>query len=338
MNYKTYADLSTDILGGIHKIPTNIELVVGIPRSGMIPAYMIATHLNLPVTSLDAYLLGDYGSFGERRLNKNSHDIKHVLVVDDSVYSGTAMEKAKIRLQEKGQIMSHLYCAVYSAARANNVVDFYFEYLPTPRAFQWNYKNHFITTKSCFDIDGVLCVDPTHNENDDGDKYKMFIANAKPLFIPKYKISCLVTSRLEKYRSETEAWLQKHDVDYGELIMLDLPNAKERRAQQIHARFKANIFKERYELYFVESNWKQAKTIFELTKKPVFCTENDVLINSFFDTFLYDSKSNEKGKVFFESYYNKTYQLDLSNYKSLFFYIMPPLVSKIVFKCLKRKK
>ena len=51
MNYKSYSDLSIDILEGISKVPSSIQLVVGIPRSGMIPAYMIAAQLNLPVTS-----------------------------------------------------------------------------------------------------------------------------------------------------------------------------------------------------------------------------------------------------------------------------------------------
>ena len=47
------------------------------------------------------------------------------------------------------------------------------------------------------DIDGVLCADPTPEENDDGEKYRHFLLNAPPLFIPKVTIGTLVTSRLE---------------------------------------------------------------------------------------------------------------------------------------------
>lgn len=50
------------------------------------------------------------------------------------------------------------------------------------------------------DIDGVLCADPTPEENDDGEKYRHFLLNTPPLFIPKVTIGTLVTSRLEKYR------------------------------------------------------------------------------------------------------------------------------------------
>jgi len=289
MNYKSYADLSTDILLEIHKVPSNIQLVVGIPRSGMVPAYMIAAQLNLPVTSLDAFLTDNYGAVGERQLRGDLNSLEHVLIIDDSIYSGTAMNKAKAKLKAHHLNVNYQYAAIYSATEENDMVDFYFKYVPQPRVFQWNYKNHFITTQSCYDIDGVLCEDPTEAENDDGEKYRNFLLNAKPLFVPSYKIPCLVTSRLEKYRPETEAWLKKQEIAYGELIMLDLPTAQERRALGIHGKFKADIYAARGELYFVESSWEQAKTIFEITKKPVFCTYNDVFIKTYIDIVYYEN-------------------------------------------------
>jgi len=289
MNYKSYSNLSIDILNGIHKVPVSIQLVVGIPRSGMVPAYMIGAQLNLPVISLDEYLSGNYGSIGERLTRIDLKSITEILVVDDSIYSGKAITKAKDRLNEKNFKGQYYFCAIYSATKNNLLLDFYFNYLPQPRVFQWNYKNHFIATKSCYDIDGVLCVDPTDNENDDGANYRQFISSTKPLFIPNYKISCLVTSRLEKYRPETESWLYKHDVNYEELIMLDLPSAKKRRELKIHAKFKAEVFSNRSEEYFVESNWEQAKVIFKLTNKPVFCVQNDVFIKTYTDIVYYEN-------------------------------------------------
>jgi uncharacterized HAD superfamily protein/hypoxanthine phosphoribosyltransferase len=289
MNYKTYADLSVDILEGIVKVPSFIQLVIGIPRSGMVPAYMVGAQLNLPVVSLDEYLSGNLGMVGERLLRVNKDAITEALIVDDSVYSGTAMTKTKAQLKEKGLDINYHFCAIYSSTEDIENVDFYFKYLPQPRVFQWNYKNHFSNTKACFDIDGVLCVDPSDAENDDGEAYRHFLLNAKPLFIPSYRIPCLITSRLEKYRKETEAWLLKHQVAYGELIMLDLPSAKERRALQIHAKFKAEVYKRRDENYFIESSWSQAKTIFELSSKPVFCTQNDVFIKTYTDIVFYEN-------------------------------------------------
>jgi hypothetical protein len=39
-------------------------------------------------------------------------------------------------------------------------------------------------------------------------KKYIFILNAPPLFIPGSKIGTIVTSRLEKYRIQTETWLE----------------------------------------------------------------------------------------------------------------------------------
>jgi len=134
--------------------------------------------------------------------------------------------------------------------------------------------------KSCFDIDGVLCVDPTEAENDDGEKYRAFLRDAKPLYIPRYKIYALVTSRLEKYRGETEEWLAKHGARYERLYMLDLPSKEERIRLNMHAKFKAKVYKELRETsLFYESETSQARQIARLTKKAVFCVATDELIN-----------------------------------------------------------
>lgn len=298
MNYKSYSDLSLDILQEIYKVSPEVQLILGVPRSGMIPAYMIAAQLNLPVVSLDEFLNGEKGSRGNRPIGVEITEIKNILVVDDSYATGSALQKVKERLKIFNQEFNIKYTVVYSAIKNLDEVDFYFKYLPLPRVFQWNYKNHLISKDSCYDIDGVLCVDPTDKQNDDGVLYIEFLLNAKPLFIPQYPISCLVTSRLEKYRSQTEHWLKKHQVIYDELIMLDLPDAITRRKLGIHSKFKAKVFVERNESYFIESNWSQAKDIFKLSKKPVFCIENDVLINSYTDIIKHENDAKYSNRFF----------------------------------------
>jgi uncharacterized HAD superfamily protein len=51
--------------------------------------------------------------------------------------------------------------------------------------------------------------------------------NAPPLFIPGSKIGTIVTSRLEKYRIQTET-LEANNIKYNDLVMLDLPNMETR--------------------------------------------------------------------------------------------------------------
>lgn len=44
--------------------------------------------------------------------------------------------------------------------------------------------NHGILKKACLDIDGVLCVDPTPEENDDGPRYREFLLTPNPYSFP----------------------------------------------------------------------------------------------------------------------------------------------------------
>ena len=170
---------------------------------------------------------------------------RKVLVVDDSCYSGRAIDLARERLKVFADDYEFVYAAVYGRTDSLEKIDCCLEIVDGKRVWQWNYLNHSMARTACFDLDGVLCVDPTPEENDDGPKYLDFIKNAAPLYIPNYKIRAIVTSRLEKYRAQTEAWLRKHGVQYDELVMLDLPTAEERRRQNCHARFKSDAYKER---------------------------------------------------------------------------------------------
>ena len=124
----------------------------------------------------------------------------------------------------------------------------------------------------CVDLDGVLCVDPADDENDDGPRYARFLQNARPLIIPSYPIGHIVTSRLQKYRLETEEWLRDHGVVFGQLHMLDFPSAEIRRRLRPHARFKASVYmSQRATHLFIESEPNQAAEIAQISGKPVLC-------------------------------------------------------------------
>ncbi len=171
-------------------------------------------------------------------------------------------------------------------------VDYYFEIVPLPRYFQWNILNHTTLEKACFDIDGVLCLDPTSEQNDDGEKYTDFILNAPPLFIPGSKIGTIVTSRLEKYRKETESWLKTNNVKYNDLVMLDLPDKAARQKSNSHAEHKAKTYISKPYVLFVESDISQAAEINRIAKKPVLCTENfEMIFDS--ESLLYNLKSGK---------------------------------------------
>lgn len=274
MNYRNVNDLNQVILSNISKIPRDFDLIVGVPRSGMLPANLLSLYLNRPYTDLQSFLKGHIYKAGARGQFFDISEFKNVLIVDDSVASGSALKQCKDSLKHLTPQFNFKFCAIYVAPGKRNSVDYYFESVPLPRYFQWNVFNHTTLEKACFDIDGVLCVDPTPEQNDDGEKYIDFLNNADPLYVPGCRIGAIVTSRLEKYREQTEAWLSKHNIIYNELIMLDLPNMEARQKANNHGSHKAKAYTSKPYVLFIESDYSQAIEINKLSKKPVLCTEN----------------------------------------------------------------
>ena len=278
MNYRSISDLNETILRNIYIIPRDIDLIVGVPRSGMMPANLLSLYLNLPYTDIHSFIKGYIYKSGARKQFFDSSEYKKILVVDDSIASGSALRECKENLQHLNAKFEFKYCVVYATPEKESALDYVFELVSTPRYFQWNIFNHSTLEKACFDIDGVLCKDPSSEENDDGKKYRSFLLNAAPLYIPGSKIGTLVTSRLEKYREETEAWLKANNVKYNKLVMLDLPDMKTRQKTNCHGTHKAKEYKLKNYNLFVESELGQAIDINRITKKPVFCTENFKMI------------------------------------------------------------
>lgn len=292
MNYRTISDLNQILLKRLYILPRDFDLIVGIPRSGMLPANLLALYLNRPYTDLDSFLNGHIYNTGERGQFTDIKQFHKILIVDDSIASGAALAKCKTQLEPFIDSFDIHYAIVYAIPGKEHLVDYVFDRVPLPRYFQWNILNHTILNKACVDIDGVLCVDPTSEQNDDGECYINFILHAQPLFIPKARIGTLVTSRLEKYRKETEVWLANNHINYGKLVMLDLPNKEERMKANCHASHKAKEYKSPSYALFVESSLRQALEINQITGKPVLCTENfEMIFNS--QSMAYNIKSGQ---------------------------------------------
>jgi len=292
MNYRNIRDLNNIILKRLSIIPRDFDLIVGVPRSGMLPANLLSLYLNRPYTDLHSFLNGHIYKAGARGQFFDIKQFKKILVVDDSIASGAALKECRENLKELESQFDIKYCAVYVIPGKEKTVDYYFETVPLPRYFQWNILNHTTLEKACFDIDGVLCADPLPEQNDDGEKYIDFILNAPPLFIPGSKIGTIVTSRLEKYRSQTETWLKANNIKYNDLVMLDLPDMAARQKANNHGTHKAKAYASKPYVLFVESEYGQAIEINRITKKPVLCTENfEMIFNS--ESVLYNLKSGK---------------------------------------------
>lgn len=290
-NYRSISDLNDVIIKNLHKIPHDVDLIVGIPRSGMLPANLIALYLNKPYTDIDSFVDERIYGFGERGKALNTKIIKKILLVDDSICSGRALSEAKQKIKKKNISSMILFASIYATSETANKVDVFFEIVETPRFFQWNLFHHSnVIPHSFMDIDGVLCPNPP--VDDDGPIYKEYIANAPLLLHPSVKIDTLISCRLEKYRHITEYWLQKNEIKYGQLIMLDMQSKIDRIKWGKHGVYKGKAYKNSDAILFIESSWIEAETIFKISKKPVFCIETFSLINQ--------KKTKIKISLFFE--------------------------------------
>jgi len=269
------AQLSAEIRGKLSLIPGDVDLIVGIPRSGMIPAYLIGLFLNRLVVDIETFLAdGTPGHGGTRQVGATLASplaAKHILLVDDSLASGASLAACVARIVGSrfgGKVTT---CAVVVDPGMSNRVDLHFKQMPQPRVFEWNAFHHPYLEEACVDLDGVLCVDPSPQENDDGVGYCEFINSARPLFNPTRRIGHIVSARLEKYRDRTEAWLSANAIDYGRLHLLDLPSKAERQRLGAHHLHKAKIYRESGAILFYESEPAQAAEIARLSGKPVLC-------------------------------------------------------------------
>lgn len=278
MRYVTIAEIDSIIRWNLHKLPTGIDLIVGIPRSGMLPASIISPMINAKLTDLDSFIRGYVYNVGRSGVDIIDRPYKNVLVIDDSIQSGRSMIEAKNKIKEIAPTSTITYCAVFASSKSVVHVDIYFEIIDEERFFEWSFTRNHVLNNAFMDIDGVICVNPT--KDDDGPIYSSFIANAHPLFLPQTHVNTIISCRLEKYREKTEEWLCRFNVDYNNLILLDLPDKKTRQAWGKPAQWKASYYKRSDASLFVESSDRQARVIAAITKKPVLCIETNALYES----------------------------------------------------------
>lgn len=274
IRFRSLTDLNAATFRWRDWIQEEVGLIVGVPRSGLLAASLLAVHMGRPLCDM-ATVVGGADPWGGLRLPGGSAQSGRLLVVDDSVNSGTEMLRVRHALTAAGyDPVNLLFAAVYASPNGTRHVDFWAEVVPPPRAFAWNILGHReLLAQACMDIDGVLCREPLPRENDDGRRYLRFLAEAQPVFLPSFPVRTLVTSRLEKYRARTEDWLASHGVEYGELVMLDLPTARERTRRRAHASHKAAAYLESGNVLFYESSATEGREIHSISRLPVYVTD-----------------------------------------------------------------
>ena len=52
MNFRTIAQMNECIVSSLGQVPRDIDLIVGVPRSGILPATILALYLNVALTDV----------------------------------------------------------------------------------------------------------------------------------------------------------------------------------------------------------------------------------------------------------------------------------------------
>jgi orotate phosphoribosyltransferase len=281
MKYRSVAQLSDDVWAWSQRLPPDIDLVVGIPRSGLLAANLLAVYRNLPLTDVDGLLEGRF--LLDRRRNGGAAPSAlpaqplSVLVVDDSVRTGRAMQEIKEQLATAATPHRFCYGAVYVRPGAEAHVDFYFEQLGEPRWFEWNILNRSPRRVGVV-LDGVICPEPPVEVEEDVAAYRDFLARVEPLHLFPGTIPWLITSRREKQRAALQEWLARHGVLFEELVMTQDQEHPASRTRQARDAFKAGVLRRTDARFLIEPSLFSAIQITRLATKPVFCTATRQMI------------------------------------------------------------
>jgi uncharacterized HAD superfamily protein len=280
MNFVSWAQFHQDIAAWERSLPA-FDAVCGVPRSGLVPASYIALRRNIRFVELSDLLRQPDGAIQRAAMRDSNPIVKHnrpygnrLLIVDDSSSDrSVTFNELREKLKDQTSLLIS-YGAVYRAAPTSQL-DHYYREVPFPRIFGWNWCRHFQMKTALLDMDGVLCEDWKHRPEMNNDpEFVQHMDTVKPLYIPDWPVYGVVTSRLERYRQQTEAWLRRHQVFYRHLVMHPASTPEERRKMNDHAERKAAMYhKLKDASLFVESDARQAEKIYKLTQRPVLCVD-----------------------------------------------------------------
>ncbi len=266
--FTSFKQAEKDISEWIKTFPERYDLVLGIPRSGLYVASLVALKLGLPISTPSAFLRGEvWFSKGAA-----TSVLRTVLLVDDGVgdgFDGQMVQNFNV-LTQAFPNLRFVRAALYIYSNCANAVDLYYRFYDVQylNREEWNLLHRKFGVVG-FDMDGTLCHDWDEKRYS---SYNEFIVCAEPYLIPNFKIDYIITSREERYRDETLAWLNKYGVKFGQLIM--------RKNRDKSAVFKATQIKALKLDWYFENNLAEAKFIHKKTGVPVLNVSSMSLIGS----------------------------------------------------------
>ena len=150
---------------------------------------------------------------------------KRVLIVDDTAWHGDAMDRVRRLAARRWPEAQILTAVIYAHPQAVPLLDYAACSYAGLHYLEWNLFNssHLDPAygyRLVSDLDGIFCRDIALDDDDDGPRYLAAIRNALPIQRPNRRpVAVIVAARLEKYRSETEAWFRRVGIRGSAFIM-----------------------------------------------------------------------------------------------------------------------
>jgi hypothetical protein len=277
--FKKSSDIAQDCIR--HLLPkikdVQITGVVGIPRSGMLVAPIVATLLNKALYTIsngEIQVCNYSSSFGGKRMNDYKESNGKLLFLDDTAYTGKEMRNIRVKYP------NNIYSVMYLNPSAEKYVDIFGMYLNTPHYLDWHFFNSNFPQSTIFDLDGIFCPDVPIEKAENEILYKEYITTVESIAhrIPRlHPCLSIATARLEKYRDITEDWLKRNNIEYRSLHMYQ--GTKDDRDSNFYrnvSEYKTSIFLESDARIFVESDDLLAKRIAARSKgKRVICPDSE---------------------------------------------------------------
>lgn len=258
------------------KLPNDFDIIVGIPRSGLLVANLLALKLGRPLSTVDGFKRGEIWYSHDATMPKN---IRRILLVEDSVASGNTLNRIVNELKQYNPELEIKTASLFINKGNETLVDYFAVSHERPNIYEWN----ILTARGYFgklatDMDGILCENCPAEVDHDEKLYIEWLETVQPHLIPNYTIDAIITARLEKYRSQTETWLSQHNVKYKNLFMLDLPEKSERAFKKV-IQHKVRWIRQIQPFLYWESNMDEAIAIHKKTHMNVLCTDRMLILS-----------------------------------------------------------
>lgn len=253
----------------------NFDVVVGVPRAGLLIANLLASKFGKPLSTPELFVEKKVW-FPTPLLFKN---MRRILIVEDSVDRGIALKLAQSQIQKMFPQVQVETASLFATKNAQDFLTYFYKKQVGAGFFEWNMLTSLASAAPLLvDCDGVLAENCRFDAITQSSQYIAWLDSAKPYMIPTYSFEGIMTGRLEKHRGQTEAWLQKHNVRYKKLLMLDLPDEAERNLEKVVAH-KVRCIKSLSPFWVWESSIVEAKLIRKQVNALVLCVDTMELLN-----------------------------------------------------------